>query len=585
MKTQNNLFLNSTDKRSLANVLDVEFKTLMYNLHIISDNNKYTEFEVKKKNGNTRQICAPTSGIKYIQRNLADILLNIYNAKACVHGFVKEKGIKTNAQTHVKKKILINIDLKDFFYSINFGRVLGLFKSFPFNFNQEVATTLAQICCYKGYLPQGAPTSPIISNFICWNLDKKLMLFAKKTKLTYSRYADDITFSTNLNYIPNEIGTIIDEKLELSSELQHIVTSNGFNINKDKIRYALKNNRKEVTGLIVNEKINVNRKYIRHIRAMLHACEKFGISRAADEHFIKYNYKNKKVSNTINSFKEELIGKIGFIGHIKGKNDPVYISLFKRLKVIIPEANLKTIEKLRFDSQKPIIIGEGKTDWKHLKKALNTFKNKGLFKNIDVQFYESNEELGCSQLMKVCEGTSLLDFSYNEIIAVFDRDVNPITSKFKNKDIKYFGNNVYGILLPVPEKIKFKEISIEHYYDDDTLSRKDENGRRLFLSTEFNPDTKEHYHDPLISYQGGRIISAYPKIIDDKVIKKDKNIALPKNKFANHIYEGHPSFKDVDFENFKLFYNLVEDVLSRKEFQEKSISEKEQPQKLKLVEE
>ncbi len=461
-------FLDVKTKRELAKILGVEYKTLIYNLHRLKFNEKYTLFEIKKRNGKVRKIIAPTSGLKFIQKNLSEILLEIHNAKFCAHGFLKDKNIKTNAIPHVKKKILINLDLENFFPTINFGRVRGVFLSKPFDFPEPIATILAQICCYEGYLPQGAPSSPIISNYICRRLDNQLLKFAKKHKLVYTRYADDITFSTNLRAIPKGIGLIKDDKLEISEELNDIITSNGFSINSDKIRYAFRNNRQEVTGLIVNSFPNINRKYVRHVRAMLHAWEKFGIEAAAKEHFQKYNYKNKPLQHNELSFQSELVGKIGFIGYIRGKDDKIYKKLFERIKKLNPEVNLSIVEKTSSQSEIPIVYGEGKTDWKHLKAALDYFKRKGEFIDLNVAFenYKDGLEMNNTELMKLCEGISKTKFHKVKLICLFDRDDKSINKKaVENGSLfKHWGNNVYSTLLPIPKHRNFDEICIEHYY-------------------------------------------------------------------------------------------------------------------------
>jgi RNA-directed DNA polymerase len=223
-----NSFLLVKTLRELAVQLKIEYKILAFNLYVLSESDKYVEFEIKKrKSSKTRLIAAPNSGIKYIQFNLAKILLSIYKPKSPVNGFILDKSIKSNASIHVKKKYIINIDLENFFPSINFGRVRGLFLAYPFNFNEIVATTLAQICCYKGVLPQGAPTSPILSNFICHQLDNKLLSLLSKNKFWYTRYADDLTFSTNLNSLPKEIGVIIGNQFILSNEIRTIIKQCG----------------------------------------------------------------------------------------------------------------------------------------------------------------------------------------------------------------------------------------------------------------------------------------------------------------------------------------------------------------------
>lgn len=144
--------------------------------------------------------------LKDVQRNIVKVMLtqqNIFqfenNIKSNIsHAFTKDKSIITNAEIHKNKRFVLNIDLEDFFKSFHFGRVQGYFeKNKNFLFPKNIATVLAQLTCYNGSLPQGAPSSPIITNLICNILDMKLLKIAKKYKLDYSRYADDLTFSTN----------------------------------------------------------------------------------------------------------------------------------------------------------------------------------------------------------------------------------------------------------------------------------------------------------------------------------------------------------------------------------------------------
>lgn len=312
---------------------------LAYYLYKLPPEQQYKKYDIPKRTGGTREIYAPISGIKQIQKRLSHILQNYQPAKFCVHGYVKERSIKTNAYIHRRKRIVINLDLKDFFPSINFGRVRGLFKSAPFGLNDEVATTLAQICCHDGKLPQGAPTSPVISNYICRRLDNELIAFARKHKINYSRYADDITFSTNLQFLPTAVGHIKEHKIVLSNTLQKIFQDNGFTINEEKTRYALRTNRQEVTGLIVNAGINVPRKYIMRIRAMLHAWEKYGLEAAAKEHFEKFNYKHKHPNYPEIAFKNELTGMLNYVGQMKGIGNRVYIALYYRIKRL--DSNIK----------------------------------------------------------------------------------------------------------------------------------------------------------------------------------------------------------------------------------------------------
>jgi RNA-directed DNA polymerase len=163
-----------------------------------------------------------------------------------------------------------------------------MFMSHPYNLEAPVATILAQICCHNNQLPQDAPTSPIISNMICAKMDSQLQRLAKESKATYTRYADDITFSTTLSSFPDSLGHFAEDennpKFILSDNLVAIIINNGFRINERKIRLQSSRSHQEVTGLTVNKFPNVDRNYVRQIRGMLHAWEKFGLLNAQEKY-------------------------------------------------------------------------------------------------------------------------------------------------------------------------------------------------------------------------------------------------------------------------------------------------------------
>ncbi len=568
MENKQEVFLASKTRRELAISLGVEYKILTYNLYKLSDDSKYKTFEIKKKNNGTRKIIAPNSGIKTIQRNLSKILLDIYPIKNCIHGYVKNRNILSNAEGHVRKRFLVNIDLKDFFPSINFGRIRGIFKSYPFNFNDEIATTLAQICCYKGYLPQGAPTSPIISNIICRRLDNQLLDLSKKGKFNYTRYADDITFSTNKSIIPQEIGKTITNELELSTELIQIINQNGFQLNENKTRYATKDNRQEVTGLITNSFPNIKRSYIKNIRAMIHALEKFGVTNAAKEHFSKYNYKNKKTKNEEVSFLRELTGKVGFIGMVRGKDDSIYKNLHERLIRCYPDAKLTILKRETNEIDIPMLFGEGKTDWKHLKAALQYYQSIGEYNDISISFkeYKDTDLMNNKELINMCTGLSKYIYQKNKVICLFDRDDKIINGKASanGKDYKYWGNNVYSALLPKPKHRDFEEICIEHYYLDEEIKILDKNNRRLFLSDEFNKLDGNHMHEDLIFPNINFLAPNYPRIIDNKVFNPNtgNTKCLSKNIFAENILTKEPNYSSIKFEHFKNIFDLLKEIIN-----------------------
>lgn len=559
-------FLTTETKRELAEALDIEYKILSYNLYKLPDSKKYTEFEIPKRNGGKRLICAPNSGIKYIQKKLSEILLEIYPVKSCVHSYIKNKGIVSNSEQHKRKKFLVNIDLKDFFPSINFGRVRGIFKSHPFKFEEDIATTLAQICCYKKSLPQGAPTSPILSNYVCRKLDNQLMRLAKKNRFTYSRYADDITFSTNVYPPMKQLGIIKDYKFVLSKEIKQTIEQNDFKINTKKIRYATKYNRQVVTGLTVNEFSNVSRKYINNIRAMLNAWEKYGLEKAAEEHFLKYNHRGWLPFDQKVTFEKMLAGKIGFVGMVRGKDNEIYQRLCERIKKLSPEIKLAVVLKNKTSTDLPIIFGEGKTDWKHLKAALRKFQESGDFRNLNITFqeYENNTSVNNEILLSICKTAPTTSLHKNKIICVFDRDVPNITSKVKdvNKDYKAWGNNVYSFALPIPDHRSFEEICIEHFYLDKELKTNDAHGRRIFMSNEFDQRSGRHLTEDLNYTETVKLKKAYPFIISDKVYNRNsENVALSKEDFARYILDSVPPFANFTFEHFRPIFEIVNKII------------------------
>jgi RNA-directed DNA polymerase len=327
----------------IADLLEISYSRLIYHTYIVYPERRYKTFEIPKKSGGIRQISTPITALKILQRKLNQVLKAVYEPKASVHGFVTGKNIVTNAQAHVKKRYVLNIDLKDFFHSINFGRVRGMFMATPYGLHPNVATVLAQICCYKNQLPQGAPTSPIITNMICAKMDGQLQRLAKTYKLTYTRYADDITFSTTLPHFPRELAYILteedNEKIVIGDNLLRIIHENGFEVNEQKIRLQVKGNHQEVTGLTTNVFPNVDRKFVRQVRAMLYAWAKFGIESAESEYLTKNRYESIFPGKEKPTFQQALRGKIEFIATVKGKNDPIYrkyLSIYKQL--IKPES-------------------------------------------------------------------------------------------------------------------------------------------------------------------------------------------------------------------------------------------------------
>jgi len=184
-ETLKELFMSLKEPRDVANLLEVEYSRLIYHIHKYPESKKYTTFTISKRNGEVREIRSPISPIKILQKKLNVILQHVYTPKPSVYSFIPNRSILDNAKQHLGRKYVFNLDLKDFFPSIHFGRVRGMFIGKPYNLPPSVATILAQICCWEGVLPQGAPTSPIISNMICARMDSELQKLARECRCTY----------------------------------------------------------------------------------------------------------------------------------------------------------------------------------------------------------------------------------------------------------------------------------------------------------------------------------------------------------------------------------------------------------------
>jgi len=207
----------------------------------------------------------------------------------------------------------LNIDLKDFFSSISAKRIKTLFSSSYFNYNEQIAIALTLLTTYQATLPTGAPTSPVLSNFVCLELDANLRTFCQKNALLYTRYADDLTFSSDTLISQNTIQNIIQ-----------LINKNGFEINEKKLRLQSSNRKQTVTGLTVNEKVNVDRKLLKKIRAMLHDWTTNGIVAATKRH---YNLNDGITYKDTERFINRLKGYINFVGQVRGKKDAVYLRL------------------------------------------------------------------------------------------------------------------------------------------------------------------------------------------------------------------------------------------------------------------
>jgi len=362
----------------LAEILDIPPKTLTYLLYILPDQKKYSTKCISKKSGGTRQLQIPEARLKRLQRNLGDLLYRCqieldekYKPRRSF-GFEKQKSIYDNAISHNNKRWVFNIDIEEFFPSINFGRVISFFKyNKDFSLYPIIATYIAQIACFKNELPQGSPCSPVISNLICGSLDFRLSKIAAANLCNFSRYADDITFSTNQRSFPASLAVQDQSSLDwkASHDICTLIAESGFFVNHWKTRMSTRDSRQMVTGLVVNHKPNVPREYYKKTRAAIHNllnsnsfyinnfCTPFG-NNCEDE---------KKLIDSFSS----LEGRISHCFSVNDRND----KRSEKEKFFKPTAIAKSyadllLFKYFIRGTRPIILTEGPSDIIYLKAAL-----------------------------------------------------------------------------------------------------------------------------------------------------------------------------------------------------------------------
>ncbi len=366
----------ATTLNQVAALLGIKPATLAFVLYWIPDNNKYATFSVPKKSGGERIISAPDPRLKLIQSRLAKLLgqcqleveekLKVKPRCVLAHGFKAGFSIQTNAVNHRGRRWVFNADLQDFFPSINFGRVYGFFmKNQHYLLNQKAAAIIAKIACHNNMLPQGSPCSPIISNIIAHLLDIRLNELAAGRGCTYTRYADDLTFSTDEKTFPSSIA-VRDPKHPhrwlAGAGLTKRIAKAGFAINGQKTRMQYCDSRQETTGLVVNQKVNVKKEYYKLARSMCWQLITMGAA------FEKVNGAPAVID--VN----KLRGMFAFIYHVKRWDDT-------RRNVPIEETENCCFHRVYadllnylsfFGQAQPTILCEGKTDNVYIKCALRS---------------------------------------------------------------------------------------------------------------------------------------------------------------------------------------------------------------------
>ena len=355
---------------------------LAYSLYKIPSTDHYYEFTIPKKSGGKRLIRAPSPRLKLLQRNLASLLTQCFeeiasstqDLRSVSHGFRPHHSIVTNARAHRHKRYVLNLDLENFFEAINFGRVRGFFISDRhFSLDPKVATIIAQISCHDNSLPQGAPTSPIVSNLIGQILDARLAKLAKLHGCYYTRYVDDLTFSTRAHHFPVALcvqRTDRNNIWEIGADLRDCIERTGFSINACKTRMQVFGSRQEATGLIVNRKINIKSEYYRNVRSMCHSLFCSG------RYFIHKKSESNDDDPVMVNQLSPLEGRLSFIYYVKDRRDLDRISKkqagIERAKGFEQLYKKFLIYKYFIASDLPAIVTEGKTDIVYLSCAIRS---------------------------------------------------------------------------------------------------------------------------------------------------------------------------------------------------------------------
>lgn len=360
MKTRADLLLLLNDIRhdELAEVGREEdyrpFTQTKFNFYINPNHTKgrYREFYIPKRSGGRRRISAPRTGTyKYMLHALNLLLGSLYTPSLSAMGFAPGRSIVTGAEKHVGQHYVFNTDLRDFFPSVRRARVKARLLLPPFGFTEEVAIAVAGLCTVRVeapgddgqparpiyVLPQGAPTSPLLTNAVCDRLDRRLTGLARRCGANYTRYADDITFSSPHN--------LYVEGSAFRAELARILAVEGFEMNEAKTRVQRSGQRQEVTGLVVNRRVNVCRHYVRSLRAVLYVWRRYGYD-AALAALLRHDrvVPERRGRRRLPDLTRVIEGRLLFVRQVRGTADPLYARLQAAFDALVASMSAQKCE-------------------------------------------------------------------------------------------------------------------------------------------------------------------------------------------------------------------------------------------------
>lgn len=360
MKTRADLLLLLNDIRhdELAEAGREEdyhpFTQTKFNFYINPNHTKgrYREFYIPKRSGGRRRISAPRTGTyKHMLHALNLLLGSLYTPSLSAMGFAPGRSIVTGAEKHVGQHYVFNTDLRDFFPSVRRARVKARLLLPPFGFTEEVAIAVAGLCTVRVeapgddgqparpiyVLPQGAPTSPLLTNAVCDRLDRRLTGLARRCGANYTRYADDITFSSPHN--------LYVEGSAFRAELARILAVEGFEMNEAKTRVQRSGQRQEVTGLVVNRRVNVCRHYVRSLRAVLYVWRRYGYD-AALAALLRHDrvVPERRGRRRLPDLTRVIEGRLLFVRQVRGTADPLYARLQAAFDALVASMSAQKCE-------------------------------------------------------------------------------------------------------------------------------------------------------------------------------------------------------------------------------------------------
>lgn len=559
------MFQDIHTRKDVAILLGLPLRKLTHLLYIKGIDNCYSSFVIPKKSGGVRTINAPNAELKSILRTFAELLAKYQQqiweenntSPNISHGFIKKKSILSNAKVHINKRYVLNIDLKDFFDSFHFGRVVGYFeKNKYFCLPHDIAIIFAQLTCYNGKLPQGAPTSPIITNLICQILDYRILSLAKKYRLDYTRYADDLTFSTNDK-------NFINTHANFLSEIDRIISRAGFAINPEKNRLIYKDSRQTVTGIVVNQKPNIERSYFKNTKSMALSLYKTG----------SFNIDGEE--GTI----AQLNGRFAYINQIEkhnNKNDNNNHHNFRKLSGKEKEYRKFLFYKNFIANEYPVIITEGKTDIVYLQAALkNLYKNypdliekdgMGHFK-FKIRFFSRTKTI--SYLFGVSkDGADAMKNIYNYFSK--DKGDKNIFPDYKTLFREKYSLDIsQPILFLFDHEIKSKKRPLYSFINYIGIQG---NSKQLKLETNLftSIDEAKLYliTNPLIANKEEceieDLFSAQTlnHVISGKTFSRQKDYDINKH-FGKEIFSKYiaSNYKSIDFSNFRKLLDIIVQII------------------------